>query len=313
MDLEWLLAKELFVHPDEVRRLIRNAPRRYKVYRIPKKSGTGYRIIAQPSKEVKRLQQYLLRNIIRRWPVHQAATAYRKGRGIKGNAAAHANSRFLLRLDFESFFPSIKSSDLITYLDRHKIDVSTEEKWALQRILFWQPRRGAPLELAIGAPSSPDLSNVLLVDFDVCLKKLLPAGVTYTRYADDMNFSTDAPGILASIPEVVTRACREAGYPSLFLNTSKTIFSSKRHRRRVTGLILTNEGGVSIGRERKRLIRAQVHRYITGRLTDDQVLTLAGTLAFVNGVEPDFTAKLNKRYPQAVSLLLRKCGSTRPR
>ena len=66
--------------------------------------------------------------------------------------------------------------------------------------------------------------------------------------------------------------------------------------RRVTGLVLTNDGKVSLGREEKRRIRVQMHYFVTGRLKTEQILQLRGMLAYVHSVEPSFMSRLNKKY-----------------
>src|SRR6266850_6670962 len=93
----------------ELLRLIRSAPRRYKVYQIPKRAPGQFRTIAQPAREVKRLQYWVMQYLLDGFAVHPAATAYRRGQNIADNARQHVHSRFLLKLDFVDFFPSIKA------------------------------------------------------------------------------------------------------------------------------------------------------------------------------------------------------------
>lgn len=64
----------------------------------------------------------------------------------------------------------------------------------------------------------------------------------------------------------------------------------------MTGLVLTNEGHVSLGRDVKREIRATVHHFVTGKLSREQALSLRGTLAYVKSVEPDFLNRLRTKY-----------------
>ena len=69
-----LLSVSTGLNPHDVKAIIMRAPVSYKRYAIPKRSG-GIRIIAQPAREVKRLQRslvYLLSGL----PVHAAAAAY---------------------------------------------------------------------------------------------------------------------------------------------------------------------------------------------------------------------------------------------
>jgi hypothetical protein len=84
--------------------------------------------------------------------------------------------------------------------------------------------------------------------------------------------------------------------PQLTINPGKTVRVSKRDSRRITGLTISNDARVSLGRDRKRSIRASVHHYVTGRLAKEQQLELKGMLAYVNAVEPSFLARLRKKY-----------------
>lgn len=61
-------------------------------------------------------------------------------------------------------------------------------------------------------------------------------------------------------------------------------------------MILTNDGGVSIGRERKRLLRAMVHQALTNATSEEDRKKLLGWMAFANAVEPAFMARLRAAY-----------------
>jgi RNA-directed DNA polymerase len=107
-DLLRRMSSELAMLPSHLARIIQTAPLRYKLFEIPKKSG-GMREVAQPAREVKAIQRWIIREIGPSLPVHTCAMAYRDGLSILQNAEAHAASRFMLKLDFTSFFPSILS------------------------------------------------------------------------------------------------------------------------------------------------------------------------------------------------------------
>lgn len=280
--------------------LIRSAPYRYKVYEIAKKAPGKKRTIAQPARVLKPLQYWVMRNILDKFPIHPAATAYRVGRNIADNAMPHAQHRYLCKMDFRNFFPSIKSTDLQRFLAGNPFapELSQQEVDFLTRILFWKDRRGGDLRLSIGAPSSPLVSNILLYRFDVATHALCSEhGATYTRYADDLTFSTNHPNVLYRIAEEIPKICSRLESPRLRLNTGKTVHASKKGSRRVTGLILTNASTVSIGRERKRQIRAAIHRYLSNaEMKPEEVASLAGTLAFIGSVEPAFLGRLERKY-----------------
>jgi RNA-directed DNA polymerase len=100
------LLEEMSVHfriaPADLLRIIDTAPARYKQYTIPKRSG-GTRTIAQPSREVKALQRYIMTTKLSEFPIHNAATGYIKHRNILYNAEYHQHGRVILKLDFENF------------------------------------------------------------------------------------------------------------------------------------------------------------------------------------------------------------------
>jgi RNA-directed DNA polymerase len=274
----------------------------YKEYTIPKRAG-GHRTIHHPSKPLKAIQRWLLGNIIATWPVHDAAYAYRLGKNIRHHAHRHVASRYLLRMDILEFFPSITADDLRVFLDS---DHATHRDWGeSDRELFIQLVCRFE-ELAIGAPSSPGLSNAVCFDLDVRLTALAQeVGATYTRYADDLFFSTNEPNILRAVPGRVTTIFGDLACPSeLELRNDKTRHSSKRGRRQVTGLVLSSDGTVSVGRSRKRFIRHQIHRLAT--LDQSEREQLAGLIAFAVSIEPDFMNALVMKYGPATIEIARR-------
>ena len=82
----------------------------------------------------------------------------------------------------------------------------------------------------------------------------------------------------------------------LRINEEKTTHCSVKNGRFITGLVITSDGRISIGRERKRLLRSEVHRYITGQLPKEEHDALRGYLAFLNSVEPEHLERLIASY-----------------
>jgi RNA-directed DNA polymerase len=270
---------------------------RYKVYTIKKRNGRGVRTIAQPTPGVKELQRWAVANILSQYPVHDSATAYKKGSSILENATPHKRNSYLLKLDFENFFNSITSEDLLAFLSDRQSNLDTVDREHLCRILFWRKKGTTELILSIGAPSSPTLSNILLYDLDCAIASHCSTDqVAYTRYADDLTFSCKEPGRLQRLEETISLLLADLRYPRLTLNTQKTVNASKKSRRRVTGLVITNDAEVSLGRDRKRILRAMVHRYVQGQLDIEGVMSLRGWLAYVNVVEPSFLERLRNTY-----------------
>ncbi|MER1967395.1 retron St85 family RNA-directed DNA polymerase [Castellaniella sp. GW247-6E4] len=294
-DIILQMAADLGILPSHISLLTRTAPLRYKVFYIPKKSG-GMREVAQPAREVKTIQRWLIRYLKDRLPIHEAATAYMTGTSIRANATAHRDSRHLLKLDFSNYFPSIVKHDIQTHLEHYCADFLGESaREIIAHTCCWMPRREYPLRLCIGAPTSPMLSNSLMYDFDRLLGDIAnDEHVTYTRYADDITLSAAEPGKLDRYVEVVKQLLRDLAYPRIELNMAKVVRASRASKRVVTGLVLTPSGSISIGRDRKRLIRAMFHRKIHGRLSAEEAQALEGFVAFAENIEPGFRKRLEQ-------------------
>lgn len=294
------ISDNLCMETDDVVDFISTAPHRYKVYSIKKRNGKGFRVIAQPSFELKNLQRLVLNKVSLVLPVHDAALAYNKGRGIKDNAEIHKGSEYLLKMDFKDFFPSITSTDLNGLLQSAN-KFSDEDISLMKNLFLWSKNREEELRLSIGAPSSPFLSNALMYEFDTIMHRMCgDDGVLYTRYADDLSFSTNKKGTLFSIPDFVSNVCRSIEYPSLEVNNDKTVFSSKKHNRHITGLVISNDGKVSLGRKRKRYIKSLVFKYSRQELDLDKISHLKGLVAFAMDVEPEFVCALTYKYGSEV-------------
>lgn len=295
-DLVRALSADLGMLPSQLELIIRTAPLRYKVFTIPKRDGSP-RTVAQPAREVKAIQRWLVNDLSSILPVHAAATAYQKGMSIKINAERHARSNFILKMDFKNFFPSIEFKDLCAHLQKYassRYDNSATEM--ISRICSWAPNRSPPLRLCIGAPSSPLLSNSVLYDFDLSIEAIATSDkVTYTRYADDLTFSSSTPDALKNYPEIVEKTVASLTFPSLKVNTKKTVFASRAGLRMVTGITLTSDRDLSVGRDRKRLARSMFHHFSLGQLNDKDVGKMWGLLSFIDHIEPGFSLRLRTR------------------
>jgi RNA-directed DNA polymerase len=310
MDLIDRLQSAFPLSRPEVELIIRTAPLRYKLHFIEKRNGRGQRQIAQPTAELKLVQRWLVSEFVNDLPVHSAAVAYRPQLGIKDHARKHAAKRYLLKLDFRDFFPSILARDFHAHLARYT-ELSLPDKHALTRLLFRLDTETNEMVLSIGAPSSPAVSNTIMYRFDSMVSDYCKdLGVEYTRYADDLAFSTDQPHVLDEIQNHVRQLCRSMKYPSLTLNEEKSVFTSKKHQRQLTGLILTNEGKVSLGREKKREIRAMAHHFSNGDLSAEDVSRLRGLLAFAMSIEPQYVESLVRMIGQQSYHSLMRPGRT---
>jgi len=278
--------------------LAMSAGHQYKIYQIPKRQG-GTRTIAHPSRRVKFLQRWLVQNLIGNLPVHSAATAYQPGASIKQNAEAHVSNNFLLKLDFKDFFPSITANDVIAHLVRSaghlSFELSPQDRILVARIVT---RQGA---IPIGAPSSPVFSNQIMYEFDLRLHNICNSiGVSFTRYADDLFFSTNEPNLLSGVHRSVQSLLNEIAFPRLRLNAPKTVYTSRRRRRVVTGIILTSDRKLSLGRKQKRYVRSLIYRLQSNQLPPEKVDYLSGYLAYAQSVEPSYLDSLRAKFGVAL-------------
>lgn len=283
----------------EIVRIIDTAPARYKVFPIEKRDGTE-RLIAQPSRELKAVQRYLLEAKLAVFPVHESAMAYVKGRNIYQNAVSHQNSRVILKLDFKSFFPSIKASDWESFLLRaHAGKFSADEVRILAKILFWSGEKNSvtPRCLSIGAPTSPIVSNILMYNFDVAISNIATRNsICYTRYADDITLSGDTKDQIIKVEKLIRSFVNRMKSPRLTFNDEKRGLYDRASRRMVTGLIITPNSTISVGRGRKRTISAMIHRLSLEQLNDSQKSILKGLLGFCVTAEPEFIGRLRGKY-----------------
>jgi hypothetical protein len=290
------LSEETGLSEHLVHKIAMSAPRRYKVYSIPKRTG-GERIIAQPAREVKVLQRALISGPLSELKIHPAVMSYRAGLSILDNAKRHAGDGAILKMDFKNFFPSITGFDWRRYCRETRFLVDEADIELTTALFFRRLGKSERLQLAIGAPSSPMLSNALMFEFDSQIQEIvLQDKVSYTRYADDLTFSAPRAGHLRDVIKNVKRVLKDLKYPKVGINDDKTVVATAKYRRNVTGLILANDGRVTIGRYRKRILSAMIYRFKNGQLAQAQQQYLAGYLAFVATVEPEFLVKLENRY-----------------
>lgn len=297
MDVLQHISNALLTKRSEIISFSLTAPYRYKIYKIPKRNSNKKRTIAHPSKELKFIQRIIVGYLSEKLPVHESAYAYKKGSGIKDNAEVHLRTKYLLKMDFENFFPSITPRLFFSKLKSANIEITQDDKIILENLLFFKSKRNSNLRLSIGAPSSPLISNFVMYFWDVEIKKICAErGINYTRYADDLTFSTNIKGLLFDVPSILENMLPKYSLGKIRINKGKTIFSSKAHNRHVTGITLTNDEKLSIGRKRKREISVMTHYFINGKLGIEETQKLIGLLAFAKHIEPTFHSKILEKY-----------------
>lgn len=295
--LSKLLFVSLGITESQLDRLILRSPKTYKTYPIPKRSG-GYRIIAQPAKETKFVQYWLIDNVFAKLKIHKNATAYKKNASITKNAAIHCSNQYLSKFDFSDFFGSISCNALSSFLETQISNefVPADIEKIARLCCIKHPGR-TDLCLSIGAPSSPVLSNAIMYDFDERISAWCDINeVSYSRYADDLTFSTNVKHRSYEIENEIAAILSDLGELRLTLNQEKTVHLSKKFQRRITGLVINNEKSVSLGRARKREISALIHKYLLNELPAPDTFRLQGLLGFAADAEPAFVSRMSQKY-----------------
>ncbi len=271
-------------------------------FSIPKKSG-GSRELATPHRTLARCQQWILKNLLEKIPVHNAAHGFVQGRSTVTNAQPHQGKALVVGLDLKDFFPSITFVRARGFLQA--VGYSPAVATIIALLCTESPRQtvryaGEELQVATGPPvlpqgacTSPALSNLVAFRLDVRLSGLANShGWTYTRYADDLTFSRAEADrdqmVVRRLLGAVNRITYEEGF---WVNPSKTRVQRPHCSQRVTGIVVNQRVGVP--RQHVRRLRAILHRAQQEGLAAQNreniphfEAWLRGHIAYVNMVNP---------------------------
>jgi len=278
----------------------------YKTFKIPKKNKKGktkFRHLCDPEQRLKYIQKQIANKILSKFELPEYITGFRKGVSIVDTAKIHAGKKIVMSLDIENFFPSIKQWHVNVML----------------RMLFKYPDSVNRLisELVTfhnfvpqGAPTSPIISNLVsYAFFDKEVKELSDKyQLNYTRYADDLTFSTNKdypklsepsesnPNIpikseLDDFVNSITLICKKHGFK---INKYKTKYMRGVARKWVLGTVVNKEPNIL--RYKYNIIRAILHNINlnglekeaskTGRTKIEFISWVKGLLLFLKQVNP---------------------------
>lgn len=272
----------LGVTPDYLASVVFSPQSHYRRFLIPKRAG-GVREVVAPYPTLLECQRWICQNILSRSKIDWAAHGYVSGRGIISNATPHLGKDTLLKIDLKDFFPSIPISRVVGYF--RSLGYAQEIAYFLARVCCLDD------SLPQGAATSPALSNVLLRHMDRRLVGLSRRhSVTYTRYADDLAFSSEE--ISRTFIEDVDGIISDSGFT---INPKKKVLISAGRRKILAGVDISS-GKLRVPREFRRQVRLDAHlamklgavEYIIQRRRNPAALPeLAGKLAYWLQVEPD--------------------------
>src|SRR5262249_28807735 len=155
-----------------------------------------------------------------------------------------------------------------------------------------------PRYLIQGAPTSPALANLVAWRLDRRLSGLAAKrGFTYTRYADDLTFSSDSPESAQDLRRAVQRIVADEQF---VINKAKTRLARRSARQTVTGLVVND--GISTPRQLRRRVRAILHNaQATGLAVQNRENRqgfrpyLQGVIAFVHAANPRHALLLQRQ------------------
>ncbi|NTU89243.1 MAG: RNA-directed DNA polymerase [Actinobacteria bacterium] len=277
------MADDLLLDEEYVTKLVNSSARYYLTHLLEIKGKK--RKVHKPLPDICLLQYWVIENILSQAPTPaRCATAYEKGSCILANAAVHKDNSHIMQLDIKHFFDSITSDMVFDYYIGLDARLSDADARALQRISTY---RGT---LTVGSPISPFLANRIMIPVDIEIQECLPSGITYTRYSDDMCFSSPEfiePQLIDAIQEVLSRY-------SLRLNTAKTHFSGRGDRQKVTGVVLIAGGKLSLGSMRKSALKKMLYEFVRyGKGNPSKIL---GHINFCKSIDPESVESILMKY-----------------
>jgi retron-type reverse transcriptase len=236
---------------------------KYQTFAIPKASG-GTRTIHAPSEKLKRLQTRLARAILEcnteihaKKPLPPLSHGFEKGRSIFTNAWEHKNRRFVLNIDVENFFPTINFGRVRGFFMRNRnYELPAKAATLIAQIACFQGK------LPQGSPCSPIIANLIAHLLDVRMVRLAKAySCSYSRYADDLTFSTNQKRFPAAIAEELAEypgswvlsdtLLNEIARTGFSVNHQKTRMQCRPSQQLVTGLTVNEKVNIRADYYRK--------------------------------------------------------------
>ena len=263
----------------------------YKQFQIPKKDGI-MRIICAPNDELKVIQRKLANEL---WKYHlyymekkniesNISHGFVKGRSILTNANIHVNKKYIVNMDIEDFFPSIHFGRVRGYFNKsNEFNLSENVSTIIAQLTCYQG------VLPQGAPTSPILANLLCNILDMRLLKVCAKyKVDYSRYADDMTFSTNDKYFIVNQSRFIDEIEKEVEEFGFKINKKKTRLDFYSSRQNVTGLIVNQKIGVD--KKFRKDTRAMAYSlYKNGEFKIDgeigSVYQLEGRFAFIDQID----------------------------
>ena len=246
---------------------------RYRPFHIRKKNGK-LRCIHAPARPLKTIQQCLNLVLQGMFSPHAAATGFVPGKSIADNARPHVGRPYVYNLDLKDFFPGVDFHRVRACLKLPPFDlVETREPLGFliaNLCCVRDAQNPARAHLPQGAPTSPVLTNMVCQRLDRRLTGLAKRfGARYTRYADDLTFSS-----YTNLYRPGGDFCRELeriiADQRFTINPDKTRLQREGYRQEVTGLVVNEK--LNVSRRYVRTVRAMLHNWETRGYEEAEIL-----------------------------------------
>lgn len=246
---------------------------------IPKKDGTE-RLLSVPSLNLKVVQKWILVNILEKIKVSEQAMAFvPKKNGLKTNAEYHKKNIFLLEMDIKNFFGTIKKKQVFKLFSN--IGYNANVAAILTSLCTYEE------VLPQGAVTSPYIANLVCYHLDARLNGFCSRkDIVYTRYADDLSFSSNDRKQLNRIESFVKYIINDEGF---IINDKKTRYLSNEVKKAITGIIINNEE-IHVDKKFKRNLRALIFNSIKNRdySKNDKI---RGSISYIDSIESGYKEK----------------------
>lgn len=182
---------------------------------------------------------------------------FQKGKNIITNASVHRNKRYVLNLDLEDFFDSFHFGRIQGFFEKNRdFKLPREVAISIAQIACFNGK------LPQGAPSSPIITNLVCQILDMRLLKLARKyRLDYSRYADDLSFSTNISTFLNDKDRFLSDATAEIQRAGFKINEKKTRLLFRDSQQEVTGLVVNKK--VSVNNAYSKRTRAMAYRLYT--------------------------------------------------
>ncbi|WP_252176983.1 reverse transcriptase domain-containing protein [Endozoicomonas sp. 4G] len=263
------------------------------------------RDLVRPSVRLKKYLRFIDKVVLRYLKrADDVVHSYIKGKSALTAVQAHAGNSHFFITDIQAFFPNITNVDVREILTRNEANVPISDiKEYIPLLVGMMTWQGV---LPVGFPTSPQLSNAFLLNFDQKLSRYCASrGYIYTRYSDDIVISAQAFDGFEHLSETIQLLLDSAASPLLMLNDDKTRFTHTGNKVKVLGLVVTQGGKVTIDSKYKRQLEILLHFYVTDRKRFNRVLgetltgkehSLFGLLHYARSIDPEYLEKLQRKY-----------------